>query len=166
MDRTTSGSEKEREHLSAGAFSMNNLLTLAPSNLVAHPDQSAGSDHAEGGIVVKTHNRGHEVVGLEVGASNARRYFSRDSSVIELELDHLQIQCGLTPDFWDGSAEIRDPRLCAWLAQKNFNGKVGESPLSMTMIPYGRNSFRLQPLPVRSHPHSGHTSARTPLNAA
>jgi hypothetical protein len=141
---------------------VNNLLTLTSGNL------DAGNDRT-GSIVVKTHNRGREVVGLEVGASNARRYFSRDSSVIELELDHLQIQCGLSKDFWDGSAEIRDSRLCAWLAQKNFNGKAGESPLPMAMIPSGKNSFRLQPLPpipVRSHSHSKRTPSETPLNAA
>jgi hypothetical protein len=142
-----------------GAISVNNIITLTPGNL------NTGNDRI-GSIVVKTHNKGREVVGLEIGASNARRYFSRDNSVIELELDHLQIQCGLAPDFWDGTAEIRDPRLCAWLAQKNFNGKVGESPLPMAMIPSGKNSFRLQPLPVRSHSQSRHTASETPLNAA
>ncbi len=147
---------------------MNNLLALTPTN-TANPDRPAITDHAENGMVVKTHNKGREVVGLEVGASNARRYFSRDNSVIELELDHLQIQCGLAPDFWDGSAEIRDPRLCAWLAQKNFNGKVGESPLPMAMIPSGKNSFRLEPLPplpVRSHSRSRYIPSEAPLNAA
>lgn len=150
-----------------GAIFVNNLLTLTPTN-AAIPDRPAGADRAESSIVVKTHNKGREVVGLEVGASNARRYFSRDASIIELELDHLQIECRLAPDFWDGSAEIRDPRLCAWLAQKNFNGKVGESPLPMAMIPSGKNSYRLQPLPlpVRNHSRSRNTSSDTPLNAA
>lgn len=147
---------------------MNNLLTLTPVNTV-NTDRPVGIDHAASSMVVKTHNKGREVLGLEIGASNARQYFSRDNSVIELELDHLQITCGLAPDFWDGTAEIRDPRLCAWLAQKNFNGKVGESPLPMAMIPSGKNSFRLQPLPplpVRSHSHVRHTSSDSPLNAA
>jgi hypothetical protein len=151
-----------------GAISVNNLLTLTPAN-AANPDRQNGGDQAAGSIVVKTHNKGREVVGLEVGASNARRYFSKEASVVEFELDHLQIECRLAPDFWDGSAEIRDPRLCAWLAQKNFNGKVGESPLPMAMIPSGKNSFRLQPLPplpVRSHLQSRHTPSKSPFNAA
>jgi hypothetical protein len=142
---------------------VNNLITFAQGNL------NAGNDRS-GSILVKTHNKGREVVGLEVGNSNARRYFSRDNAVIELELDHLQIQCGLSADFWDGTAEIRDPRLCAWLAQKNFNGKVGESPLPMAMIPSGKNSFRLKPLPplpVRSHSRPArHNPSESPLNAA
>lgn len=101
-------------------------------------------------MVVKTQSRGREVLGLQVGAANARRYFPKDVSVIELQLDHLQIQCGLGPDFWSGNSEIHDRRLCAWLEQKNFHGKVGESPVPMTLIPSGKNSFRLQPVSARA----------------
>lgn len=121
-------------------------------------------------IVVKPQKKGREVLGLEVGASNARRYFPKDASVIELQLDHLQISCGLGPEFWDGQAEIRDPRLCAWLELKNFHGKVGESPKPLAMIPSGKNSFRLQPLAVpgptrvKNGPQGSHQ--RPPLNAA
>jgi len=113
-------------------------------------------------MVVKTQNKGREVLGLQVGASNARRYFPKSTSVIELQLDHLRIQCGLRPEFWDGQPEIRDPRLCAWLELKNFHGKAGESPAPLAMIPAGPNSFRLQPISQRArqaHP-------RPPLNAA
>lgn len=119
-------------------------------------------------MVVKTQRQGREVVGLQVGTTNARRYFPRDSAVIELQLDHLQISCGLKPDFWEGQAEIRDPRLCAWLAQKNFNGKVGEMPAPLAMIPSGKNSFRLQPMSARAQqrPRSTPEHPHTPLNAA
>lgn len=117
-------------------------------------------------MVVKTQSKGREVLGLQVGASNARRYFPRDASVIELQLDHLQIQCGLEPDFWNGQPEIRDRRLCAWLEQKNFHGKVGESPLPLAMIPSGKNSFRLQPLSLRGHARMKPAQSHMPLNAA
>ena len=121
-------------------------------------------------MVVKAHSKGREVLGLDVGASNARRYFSRDAAVIELQLDHLQISCGLGPDFWDGQAQICDPRLCAWLELKNFHGKAGESPAPLMMIPSGKNSFRLQslslhgPLPVKPEPQS--VRPHKPLTAA
>jgi len=121
-------------------------------------------------MVVRTQNKGREVVGLDVGANNARRYFSKDASVIELQLDHLQISCGLGPDFWQGQAEIRDRRLCAWLELKNFHGKAGESPAPLAMIPSGKNSFRLQPLALRAHsrnkPGPVNNDRPTPLNAA
>jgi hypothetical protein len=63
-----------------------------------------------------------------------------------LLLDHLQIQCGLAPDFWKGHTEIRDPRLCAWLESKNFHGRPGDAPIPLAMIPSGKNCFRLQPI--------------------
>lgn len=118
-------------------------------------------------MVVKTHNKGREVLGLQVGASNARRYFSPDTSVIELELDHLRIRCGLKPEFWNGQPEIRDPRLCAWLELKNFHGKAGESPAPLAMIPAGPNAFRLQALSMRTEKAlTEHEPAHPPLNSA
>jgi hypothetical protein len=97
-------------------------------------------------MVVKTHCNGREFTGVEVGAVDVRRYFPRDTAVIELLLDHLQIQCGLAPDFWKGHTEIRDPRLCAWLESKNFHGRPGDAPIPLAMIPSGKTCFRLQPI--------------------
>lgn len=99
-------------------------------------------------MVVKTQSNGRNLTGLNVGASNVRRYFPRDVAVIELQLDHLQIQCGLKPDFWQDQPEIRDPRLCAWLESKNFHNRPDQDPIPMAMIPAGNNSFKLQPVSV------------------
>jgi hypothetical protein len=140
---------------------MNNLITLHPHNT----DRQTSNEQPEG-IVVKTQSRGREVLGLQVGASNARRYFSKDMSVIELQLDHLQIQCGLGPEFWSGHPEIHDRRLCAWLEQKNFHGKVGDSPLPLALIPSGKNSFRLQPITTRPQSKMKRLPPSPPLNAA
>jgi|SRR5580704_4463657 hypothetical protein len=105
-------------------------------------------------MVVKTRSIGHGLTGLHVGANNVRRYFPRDTSVIELELDHLQIQCGLDPNFWQDQPEINDPRLGAWLESKRVKGKANQSSLLLAMIPSGKNAFRLQPV-------SPHTQVRT-----
>jgi hypothetical protein len=99
-------------------------------------------------MVVKTRSKGHGLTGLHVGVSNVRRYFPRRVAVIELQLDHLQIQCGLAPDFWQGQPEIHDPRLCAWLESKNFHSRPDRPPVPLAMIPAGNNSFRLQPASV------------------
>jgi hypothetical protein len=142
---------------------VNNLFTLSSTHLerraVKAPDGQAS-------MVVTTQSKGREVLGLQVGINNARRYFPKDAAVIELQLDHLRIQCGLKPDFWNGQPEIRDPRLCTWLELKNFNGKVGDSPFPLAMIPAGKNSFRLQPLSMRSHSRVKHHATPPPLNAA
>ena len=97
-------------------------------------------------MVVKTQSKGRGLTGLHVGASNVRRYFPKDISVIELELDHLRIQCGLDPAFWQDEPEIHDPRLCAWLESKNFHTRPDRTPVPLVMIPSGRNSFKLQPV--------------------
>jgi hypothetical protein len=95
-------------------------------------------------MVVKTNYNGREITGVEIGAGNVRRYFSKESAVIELLLDHLQIQCGLAPNFWQGQTEIRDPRLRVWLESKNFKAQPGEPPVPLALIPSGKNCFRLQ----------------------
>jgi hypothetical protein len=95
-------------------------------------------------MVVKTHSKGRGLTGLLVGSTNVRRYFPKDISVIELQLDHLNIQCGLTPDFWDGEPEIYDPRLCAWLEAKNLRPQPTQPAVPLAMIPAGNNSFRLR----------------------
>ena len=94
-------------------------------------------------MVVTTQCKGREVTGLNVGASNARRYFPRNVFAIELQLDHLRIECGLPPDFWDSRPEIHDPRLCAWLQSKQFQSNPRQASIPLDMIPSGKNSFRL-----------------------
>lgn len=101
-------------------------------------------------MVVRTQCKGHEVIGLLVGAANARRYFPRNISKIELQLDHLRIECGLSPTFWQGQPEIHDRRLCAWLEQKQFRATTSRAPLPLDMVPAGKNSFRLGPISM--HP--------------
>ena len=83
---------------------------------------------------------------LYVGASNARRYFPKGIEAIELQLDHLAIQCQLRESFWEGRGEIYDPRLCAWLESKRFSGNSNQNPIPLSMIPSGPNSFRLKPI--------------------
>jgi hypothetical protein len=104
-------------------------------------------------MVVKTQCKGREFIGLQVGVTNVRRYFPKNVAVIELQLDHLRIACGLPPGFWHDRPEIRDRRLSAWLESKNFNEKPGRTEIPMAMIPSGKNSFRLQPI-VRHAPNS------------
>ena len=97
-------------------------------------------------MVVKTQSKGRGVIGLHVGANNVRRYFPKHIASIELQLDHLQIECGLKPDFWQGEPEIFDPRLCAWLESRHMHASLDRSPILLAMIPEGNNSFRLRPV--------------------
>jgi hypothetical protein len=96
-------------------------------------------------MFVQAQCKGHQVTGLRVGAANARRYFPRDIAAIELQLDHLRIECRLSPDFWEGQPEIHDPRLCLWLTSKQLNGNTWRLPVYLAMIRVGENAFRLEP---------------------
>jgi hypothetical protein len=85
---------------------------------------------------------GSRVTGLYVGESNVRRYFREGVAEIELQIDHLRIQCGLTPAFWRDQPEIHDPRLCLWLQSKRRSENAHES-FPLAMIRSGKNSFIL-----------------------
>jgi hypothetical protein len=104
-------------------------------------------------MVVKTKSKGRGVTGLHVGVNNVRRYFPKSTSSIELVLDHLQIECGLTPAFWQGEPEIFDPRLCTWLESRYMHSKQDRTSVAMAMIPEGRNTFRLQPIRLNGRVH-------------
>src|SRR5579871_2050708 len=97
-------------------------------------------------MVVRTQYEGFRVSGLYVGANNVRRYFSKRNPVVELELDHLQIQCGLSARFWEGHPEIHDPRLSDWLESKNFHDRPCSTPVPLALIPSGKNSFKVRSL--------------------
>ncbi|HUV68114.1 MAG TPA: hypothetical protein VMW15_00530 [Terracidiphilus sp.] len=97
-------------------------------------------------MVVKAKYDGCRVAGLYVGVRNVRRFFSKRTNVIDLQLDHLLIQCGLTPRFWQGQPEIHDPRLCLWLESKNLHDRPCRTPVPLAMIPSGENAFKLAPL--------------------
>lgn len=112
-------------------------------------------------MVVKTQSRGMGITGLHVGVNNVRRYFPKNISSIELQLDHLQIECGLNPSFWHGEPDIFDPRLCAWLESRHMHAKTDRSPVPLAMIPEGKNCFRLQP--VQLH---GHARVKLPIQPA
>jgi hypothetical protein len=97
-------------------------------------------------MIVRTQSKSRGVTGLHVGANNVRRYFPRQNASIELQLDHLQIQCMLDPGFWLDQPEIYDPRLCAWLESRHLHSRPDRAPIPLAMIPAGKNSFRLQPV--------------------
>ncbi|MGA9587410.1 MAG: hypothetical protein WBQ95_18915 [Terracidiphilus sp.] len=101
-------------------------------------------------MVVKTQSNGCEVIGLHVGVRNVRRYFPKAIRVIELQLDHLQIQCGLSPEFWNGEPLIHDPRLCEWLDFKVGHRTGDRKGVRLAMTPAGRNIFKLKSSTVKA----------------
>jgi len=97
-------------------------------------------------MVVTSQCIGNRVTGLYVGSDNVRRYFPKGLAAIELQLDHLRIECGLTAHFWNDEPEIHDPRLCLWLESKQSQRKESRTPMPLSMTPSGEHSFSLGPV--------------------
>lgn len=72
-------------------------------------------------MVVEARSLGQGTSCLYVGTTNVRRHFPRGIPVVELKLDHLRIECSLTPSFWQDRPEIHDSRLCVWLESKHMS---------------------------------------------
>lgn len=113
---------------------------------------------------VKALRVGSEVSGLRVGQLNVRRYFPRNIKEIELQLDHLRIECGLAPDFWRSVPEIHDPRLRLWLESKNHADKACRTSIPFVMIPSGEHSFKLE-IVARKEEHRTRYSASSAAEA-
>lgn len=107
-------------------------------------------------MVVTSQCSGHRVIGILVGEINVKRYFPRHVKEIELQLDHLRIECDLGPNFWNGKPEISDPRLGLWLESKDRNGDRRRAPTPLALIPSGRNSFIVGPAQLESAQHGAH----------
>jgi hypothetical protein len=103
-------------------------------------------------MVVRTQSNGTNSFGLRVGAANAKRYFPRSMDAVELRLDDLQIQCRLPASFWNGSPEIFDPRLCEWLKFKILRERRKGTPIALSMVQSGSNSFTLQSISSAQRP--------------
>jgi hypothetical protein len=108
--------------------------------------ETLSRDEEQVSMVVKAQSKGQGLSGIHVGSDNVRRYFPKNVSTIELQLDHLRIQCGLAPDFWQGQPEIYDPRLCAWLETKHMHASRNRTAVPLDMVPAGNNAFRLEPV--------------------
>lgn len=99
-------------------------------------------------MVVRAQNNGREGLGLRVGAANVKRYFAKDIDAVELRMGDLQIQCTLSPEFWNGHPEIHDPRLCEWLKFKTLHPALHRKPMAVVMVQSGTNTFTLHAVPA------------------
>jgi hypothetical protein len=95
---------------------------------------------------IKAESKGPGIFELHVGGKNARRYFPKSMSAIELELDHLRIECALTPSFWRGESNIFDPRIGVWLENKHMRSNLSRTSITLALTPSGNNAFRLEPV--------------------
>jgi hypothetical protein len=62
----------------------------------------------------------------------------------------LRIQCPLPANFWNGHAEIFDPRLCEWLKFKVLRERPNGNPIALNMVQSDADSFTLQSISAPS----------------
>lgn len=98
-------------------------------------------------MLVSTQQNGYEVTGLRVGAANVRRYFPKTVSRVKLRLGDLEIDCKLSPEFWNGKPEIDDPRLCDWLQFRRLRVRADRNPMPLEMEHAGEDAFTLMDAP-------------------
>jgi hypothetical protein len=89
--------------------------------------------------------KGNVVTGLRLGRESEGALFGTRPGVIELELDHLRIACGLPAGFWNGEGLIRDRRLCNWLELKRQR-EGGAGALAVMLTPASDNAFHVKPV--------------------
>lgn len=102
-----------------------------------------------------TQQSGYAVTGLRVGAANARRYFPKTVRRVKLRLGDLEIDCKLSPEFWNGKPEIHDHRLCEWLQFRRSRGGADREPLPLAMEQAGDDSYTLRDLMDGKHAMTG-----------
>ena len=110
-------------------------------------------------MVVTTQRGERDRIGLHIGAANVRRSFRKGTTAIELMLDHLQIRCTLSPDFWKGRPEIHDPRLSEWLEFKAAQGRAGRAPMELIMVRSGIDTFVIRPKSRKKYTAFGEESS-------
>jgi hypothetical protein len=102
-------------------------------------------------MIVTVQYQGEHVTGLRVGSGDVRKYFSKRIQDVELHMGDLAICCPLSPGFWHDRPELHDPRISVWLESKNLRGKRNSAEIRLAMVPSGKNSFRLNPIPLSAH---------------
>ena len=97
---------------------------------------------------VSAWRNGKNTYGISVGLPSRDRYFSREWTKIEIELDGRFYTFKLMPSFWRKCAEFRDsgePIIGAWLNRhRSLDWSRGKPP-KMELLPLGNGRFRLLP---------------------
>jgi hypothetical protein len=98
-------------------------------------------------MLVSMQSDGHSITGIRMGMSDARRFFPQGLRSVDLELDHLRIQCDVRATESLDRAEISDPRLTAWLNEKLYWQKLPRTPVSAELVKSGKCAYRLKLTP-------------------
>lgn len=81
--------------------------------------------------------------GIRVGRANAYRYFNKEWSDIEVEIDGMYFSFALSSTFWSTCPEFRGKAITDWLHKNEMASWPKGQPHQFNLTPLNDNKFRL-----------------------
>lgn len=81
--------------------------------------------------------------GVRVGSRNAERYFAREWTFVDVELDGKYYRVSLSDSFWRKCPELRAAAFGDWLQRHGLRSWEKGKPPRLELIPVEGNRFRL-----------------------
>jgi hypothetical protein len=96
-------------------------------------------------MIVSAWYDGHSTYGLRILEEDVSLYFRPEWPTVSVylpdESDPAEIP--LTPSFWEGSPELRSPRIRVFLARNDLESWERNRPPRFELVPLGEGVFRL-----------------------
>lgn len=96
-------------------------------------------------MIVSASYDGHSTYGLRILEEDVSLYFRPEWPTVSVylpdEADPAEIP--LTPSFWEGSPELRSPRIRVFLARNDLEEWERNRPPRFELVPLGEGVFRL-----------------------
>jgi len=81
--------------------------------------------------------------GIRVGRENAQKWFSKEWTSIDVEIDGRMYTFALSPTFWTTCPEFRGGPIPHWLEKHGQLSWPKRNPPQFELISLGNNKFRL-----------------------
>ena len=97
-------------------------------------------------MIVSAWHDGHGSYGLRIQEANVSLYFRPEWETVTVYLpdESEPVIMALTPSFWEGSPELRSPRIKAFFVQYDLEQWEKKQPPKFELVPLGEGVFRLE----------------------
>ena len=97
-------------------------------------------------MIVSAWHDGHGSYGLRILEANVSLYFRPEWETVTVYLpdESEPVIMALTPSFWEGSPELRSPRIKSFFLRNGLVPWEKQHPPNLELIPLGEGVFRLE----------------------